>query len=544
MNFLHTKKFRYGSVSLALTIVIIAAVILFNAVFTALSERFLWYVDMTAEEAYTLSDEAKELLDLVNKDKEVTVIFCMQRDELEANAVQRYVLYTVLDMEKYYDNIHVKYVDYLINPSAVAKYKDAAGQSIDQYSVIVTSEGEAVNPVTGVTEKKEQHRVYKLSALYTYDQTGETVVGYNGEQRLVSAILAVTQVEVPVACYTVNHGETDSLIDATSGGSPILTLLYETGYDVKQLDMSLTEPGKNDKGEIEVYNEFPADCRLLLIFNPDGDFRTAELEKIDAFMNAGNSTMAFFDYETPYLPRLEGFLGDWGVEIARHTDDQSETYNYLISDYNHSLDPVSRLSNRGFFVEKGLGASITRALWNPEFGGSNNPKPVIFRNSTAIRLPEKYDEAFDPEEQYGYAVWNESATSYVRYDVFTSSDGAVAKVGEQTLSDGAPYSYMTVTRQNVANNKSAYLLACASTDFVSASALDSGYGNHAVLTRACHELGGAQVSVSLDCKYFTDNEINSITASAANQYTIVLTVVPAAIIFVAGVYIMVRRKYA
>ena len=39
-------------------------------------------------------------------------------------------------------------------------------------------------------------------------------------------------------------------------------------------------------------------------------------------------------------------------------------------------------------------------------------------------------------------------------------------------------------------------------------------------------------------------EINTITSKAANQYTVVLTVVPAAVIFIAGVYIMIRRKYA
>ena len=44
-------------------------------------------------------------------------------------------------------------------------------------------------------------------------------------------------------------------------------------------------------------------------------------------------------------------------------------------------------------------------------------------------------------------------------------------------------------------------------------------------------------------KYYADVEINSITAKEANQYTIVLTVIPAAIIFISGIYIMVRRKY-
>ena len=39
MNILRNKKFKHGSVSVALVIVIIAAVILINAIFTALSDK-------------------------------------------------------------------------------------------------------------------------------------------------------------------------------------------------------------------------------------------------------------------------------------------------------------------------------------------------------------------------------------------------------------------------------------------------------------------------------------------------------------------------
>ena len=70
MNILHTKKFRHGSVSLALTVIIIAAVILVNAIFTALSNKFLWYVDMTSQQMYTLTDEAKDLLAQMDTTKE------------------------------------------------------------------------------------------------------------------------------------------------------------------------------------------------------------------------------------------------------------------------------------------------------------------------------------------------------------------------------------------------------------------------------------------------------------------------------------------
>ena len=40
------------------------------------------------------------------------------------------------------------------------------------------------------------------------------------------------------------------------------------------------------------------------------------------------------------------------------------------------------------------------------------------------------------------------------------------------------------------------------------------------------------------------DDIDTITTAQANQYTIVLTVVPAVIIFGFGIFVMVRRKYA
>lgn len=540
MNFLHTKKFRYGSVSVALTVVIIAAVILFNAIFTALSEKFTWYLDMTSEEMYTLSDEAKVLLDQVfyvvnengertaprklidaatgeEKDVEVTIIFCTPRDQMEAETTQRYVLYTVLEMAQEYPGITVKFIDYLTNPSAVSQYKESSGQSINSYSIIVTS--------------GKQSRVYTLSALFTTDSSTETVVGYNGEQRLVSAIHAVTQVVTPVACYTNNHGEED-----TFKNSALHMLLYENGYDVQPINL--------------LEQDIPADCTLIVIFNPQDDFQekdrfhdVSELDKLERFMDNNHSVMYFFDYETKRMENLEAFLADWGVGIARHTDaETSIESNYLIKDTSEAyrMDPYA---NQAIYVEAGLGASLTRQLRE-----AKNPKSVMFPYTGAIQ--STYDLTYNDEKGYYFGNYYENGVMRESFDVFTSSENAVAMAGEKALDAKAPFSYMTVTRETIYHEETnestfAYLLACASTDFVSAGALDVGnYGNHTVLTRACQELGGAQVSISLACKYFSDMEINTVTEKAANQYTVVLTVVPASIIFIAGVYIMIRRKYA
>ena len=81
MNLIHTKKFRHGSVSLGLTVVVIAAVILFNAIFSVFSEKYQWYIDMTPEPVFTLSDKAKDLLTQVDPTHDVTILFCDEKDE-------------------------------------------------------------------------------------------------------------------------------------------------------------------------------------------------------------------------------------------------------------------------------------------------------------------------------------------------------------------------------------------------------------------------------------------------------------------------------
>jgi hypothetical protein len=316
----------------------------------------------------------------------------------------------------------------------------------------------------------------------------------------------------------------------------MLMLLYETGYDVREINLAT--------------QEIPEDCTLLLIFDPQSDFLektylndVSEIAKLRSFMDENHSVMAFFDYETPFdtMPNLKAFLKEWGMGISSYTNNMGGESNHLIKDPDRSFT-ANGLTNSGVYTEAGLGASITRQLRS-----AKKPKSVVFPYASAIE--NTYDLTYNDEKGYYYGDFLVDGIMRESFDVFTSSDNAVAIAGDTELSGKAPFSYMKVTReshfdQETGETSFSYLLACASTDFTSRGALDGGYGNHTVLTRACHELGAAQISVSLACKYFADMEINSITSKAANQYTVVLTVVPAAIIFIAGVYIMVRRKYA
>lgn len=526
MNILHNKKFKHGSVSVALVIVIIAAVILVNAIFTALARKNLWYIDMTPDEMYTLSDGAKKLLAAEFKtDREVLVTFCAEKDVLEASTEQRLALHTILDIAAIYSNVKVRFVDIVSNPSAVAEYKLHTTQTINSQSIIVASGTEC--------------RVHSLISMFSLDSSTQEVIGYNGEQKLISSLLAVTKEEVPIACVTVNHGESDNAnLDA------LCTLLYETGYEPKAIDLTK--------------EEIPEAARLMIIYDPQNDFIAAnslgnvdELAKLDDFLENNNSVMVFVDNETPYLENLEQFLAEWGIKIARHED-----INVLVRDLDYSLT-TSGYTNVATYTPAtgGLGKSLVSGL-----SGKQNPKSVVFPMTTAFTLPDSYLDRNDDDNGTWSYVCSDNGVARVCYDVFLSSDTAEAIAGGQKLRNSEleaiglrnpaqmPFSYMRITQETHSvpgeQSTASYLLACGSTDFVKSAALSSSYGNHELLTYACSVMGRDVVSVSLSCKYFASTEIANITASEANQYTVVLTVVPAAIVFVAGVVIMIRRKYA
>ena len=80
---IRSRRMRYGSMTVSLTITLIAALVLLNVIFTALAGYYSWYIDMTADKLYSVSDLCHELLsdafDKAGADGEpvkAEIIFC------------------------------------------------------------------------------------------------------------------------------------------------------------------------------------------------------------------------------------------------------------------------------------------------------------------------------------------------------------------------------------------------------------------------------------------------------------------------------------
>jgi len=573
----NSRKLRYGGVTAALTALIIAGVIIVNVIFSALAGKFLWYTDLTPELLFTLSDDCVTLIrdgdpeypealspiekiDQVRAEKRAAdanfkdedymleIIFCDDPDVWRyATDLQRYVYDTALQLQAEFPNhIRVKNVNIVWNPTAVSKYG-------------------AVNNTTVIVECGTEFRTRNLGSFYLTDSGAESPWAYNGEKTFASLILAVTRAEAPIACLTVNHGET------VSANMPLVQTLINAGYKIHFLDLSATSEEGSDEYDPN-YNPIPEDCRLMVVFNPQEDFmvrnginQVDEIERLEKFLDGTNALMVFMspthkkangDIQTnPELKNFESYLEEWGIQYDRH-ESNGTSYPYMIKDPLQSLNPDGGYTFfADYYTSGGLGTSMTKDMQDQSI-----PPKMVFSNAMSISYSSQFAPTHrtnenDSSKEYDCAISTADGTLRTIYDVFVTSDSAVAMANNEEVAKATalkPLKLMTVSIEDrtvteqgdlSSVNQASYVIACGSIDFASEDALQStAYGNNAFLEYALRTIGHEPVPVGLVPKPFGDTTMDTITTTAATRYTIILTIVPIVLALGAGIFVLVRRK--
>ena len=558
------KKLRYGGISAAVTAVIIAAIIIFNVIFSALSYKLPWlHKDLTPELLFTLSDECKDLIrngdaafenssspiEMVDKIREenrkynadnglsagmegyrnenimINLIFCDDEDTWQSDDSKKYVYNTAKDLwSEFPDHISIDFRNIIHNPSSVTKYKANSLSTISTTSVII--------------EFGTEYRIRALESFFVTNTEDNTVWAYNGEKAFAASILSVTRAESPLACVTVGHRE-------GFADTALLQTLSDAGYKIDDIDLE--------------YEEIPEDCRLLVIFDPQDDFMVKgggsdidEIDKIDRFLNETNSLMVFVSPETPVLPKLEEYLSEWGIKFDRHTDTAGEQHPYMIKDSQNSL------TSNGFTVVAEYVTDNPMASITQNMRSRSVPQSVIFPNAMSISStysPQRYVDEKDATIAYDYYSDNRDGVSREMYNLFTTSATAsafangseVEKASEQNklpLMTISVESRITQESNYTTIDEASYVVACGSTDFASEVFLKSNaYGNTDLMLSVCRSIGREPVPVGLGFKPFADFTIDTVTTKEATQYTVVLSVVPVLVAIVTGIVVLVRRKH-
>ncbi len=549
---------KHGSLTVGLSAIVLTVVILLNVLVTALCSSNRWFIDLTSghfrdqdiplyKGMYTLSDSANTMLqqtfDAVKErrsdgdDVKVDIIFCADPDLLCGNQYMRYIYYTALEMEKAFpDQIEVSTTDVWSNPSSVNAYRTNSYSSIYQTNVIVASGSE--------------FRVYSQRSFYTYSETTDTVPwAYNGEKTFVKGIIAVTKAESPIACLTTNHGEVFATEEGRAEYSQFINVLRSAGYDVQFLNLQ--------------EEEIPADCRLIITFDPQTDFVSdltdatrSETRKLAAYLEKAYSFMIFADADTPVLPNLEEYLVQWGISFNRY-----EGNNGVIYDPDNALDGEGK-SFVATYETEAMGGSITEDM--RKYGVA--PK-IVFSNAIGISYSDSYEDAYQLADEtagtgaFSYGTYSKNKISREIYDVFRSSatsltypkeNGVLATDKPDTAGD---FKVMTITResryigegQGYTNiNDASYVCAVGSTDFAKNDVLSSNaYGNTDLLLAVLRVIGREIEPVGIKFKPMYSAAAGEAYVLEAKPYSITVTMVliPLLAFAISGALVLVQRKF-
>ncbi len=555
----HRTAHRLGGS--ALTLVVIIAVLACNILFSFVADRFMWQVDetvtrYTTREGVSLYRPTKEFLDVVrdyaipmvrqvNEERAkngetpltINIMFCSERDRVYEADKLRMIQYTALGLQKEFpDEVKVSYINVTQNPSAVQKYKATSSSNIYPYQIIF--------------EFGTEYRVCSYEYFFLKSEESSTDHwAYNGEQDMASLLLALTRAASPIAGFITNHGEN---LDACES---FRKLVERAGYDVVDIDLSK--------------DEIPADCRLLISYDPETDYLglgndafeggESEIKKLDAFLDKAYSFMLFVDKDTPELPVLEEYLTEWGITIARGEDADGNLDNYTIR------DQVQKLDKDGYtpiadYVTTGSGASITSDMRDVAY-----PAKVVFPNATAIVMADAYRTTYVEADEtnetpaFSYGSYYRNGVSRSLYDVFHAGLNATAEAfGEQyeVATEQNRFKLMTLTAESrtimetnyLSTTEPSYVAVFGSTEFASDTILESAaYGNADVLASTLRAMGREVMPADLEFKAFkvldVDTSVYTPDEGKNLATTVCMILIPVAACAIVGVYVNIKRKF-
>ena len=370
---------------------------------------------------------------------------------------------------------------------------------ISQIASAYTKDEVSANSLIFVTEKRS--KVVDANSIYGYSQDammasyyGQSVSPdeFSGEQEITSALMFVTSDVLPKAYTLTGHGEFELPTTVQSS-------VASQNIELAQLDLMLEK-------------NVPDDCACLLVMAPDTDLREEECKAIESYAEKGGNVMIatlaanMLKGETPNFDKLCAYYGvevQDGFVIEGDSSHYNVYPNFLLPDVgSHEItDPIAD-SNYHVFMP------MARALQQSK----------SFRSTLSLtELLTTTDSAFSRAD-----AQNPSAEK---------SAGDV---------DGPFCLAYAVTETLGAEESRAVILA--SPYFLDEQFV--GYaGNLNMLLNALKWMCELEDNISVvETKSLSTGGTLEVNTSAANLWSILITVIVPIVLLTVGIVIFVRRK--
>lgn len=287
-NIFNSRRLKYGSLSTALTVALVAVVIILNIVCTMLTTNYSLKLDITGEDLYKLNTQTLQIID--KTEKEVT--FTVFADETEYTAQFKEILRRIVRTK---DLFTLKFVDPDKNPTFASSFGS-------QYDI---KEGALI------MQCGKKLRIVQMEEMYQTDnETGSLT--YLLEERVASGLLNFMQERDEKIYFVTGHGE--------STDDTFRSLFSNNGYTVE---------------DVQLYKgmSFDPDATLMIIVAPARDYSVAEVSAVEDFLTNnyeyGRNVMFFTSAASVPCPNLEGLLYDWGIALNRDMVIESDATRYI-----------------------------------------------------------------------------------------------------------------------------------------------------------------------------------------------------------------------
>lgn len=359
------RAFRKDSYSAAMSVVVIAIVVVLNMIVGQIPSKYTEF-DISTGKLYTIGDETKKVLK--NLDEDITIHYIVQSGN-EDSTIEKL-------LNQYKDNsskIKVEKIDPVTSPNYTSQFTD---DTVSENSLIVSS--------------AKRNKVIDYSSMYEseidYSTYQSKTTGFDGEGQLTSAIDYVLSDELPVVYYVTGHNEV-TLPDA------VKDRIEKANLELKELNL-LTA------------GEVPSDAAGLLLDSPETDYSKEEAQAVITYLQNGGKTLILTDYTGKEHTNYDSILAEYGIEVTDGIVVETDSNMYV---------------QRPYYIVPTISASeITTDMT----GGSTN---VLLSGCQGFKVSENARDTLDistvlsPSENAFVKTDPQNMTSYDKED--SDADG-------------------------------------------------------------------------------------------------------------------------
>lgn len=350
------KKMKHSAIAVVYMVIFVAVVVVLNIVASFIFNKYPLTFDLTSNDTYSISEEAKEYVKTIETDVRFRV-FADESDFSGLNDYTRQASEVLSNYAKYNSHITVEYISIDDNPDIVSEYED---YTISTYTIIVEAEsvdenGNVLKDEDGNTAMRTRQislldlieftddmeesvsEYYSMSASdyalsYFGDETSAFyysvyygwVQASTADEAFVSALMAVTDPNPVVVAVLTGRNEAFTC-------SYLQEMLNLNGYTVEEVDITS--------------EEIPDDVDLCIIPCPTSDYMEAEVSKVDDFLynngNLGKNLIYIAYYEQADTPNLDEFLAEYYLEVGDGYICENDTSYYYTYPYITIADEIS-----------------------------------------------------------------------------------------------------------------------------------------------------------------------------------------------------------